>query len=216
MFVDNSVAQARARRMTAAERAKAHGHLYVEEDALYLTTDTAVAALDIELQGAAATQVRLMLAAADWQMASRATDEGVRLVIFSPTGKSIAKGTTRLLTLRAEKARPIAADAADAQARSLTIAVEGGNATGLDAMELTEALTARMEDGTLYVESNVECENVALALYDPAGRKLMQIADVALHTGVNAWEISTAQQGVYLLQIRMANGTTDVIRIAAK
>lgn len=212
----NSVAQARARRMTAAERAKAHGHLYVEEDALYLTTDTAVAALDIELQGAAATQVRLMLAAADWQMASRATDEGVRLVIFSPTGKSIAKGTTRLLTLRAEKARPIAADAADAQARSLTIAVEGGNATGLDAMELTEALTARMEDGTLYVESNVECENVALALYDPAGRKLMQIADVALHTGVNAWEISTAQQGVYLLQIRMANGTTDVIRIAAK
>lgn len=212
----NTVAQARARRMTAVERAHAHGRLYVEDGYLCLTADTAVAALDIELQGASATQVRLLLPAADWQMASRATDEGVRLVVFSPSGKTLPVGTTKLLALRAEKVSPIAADAADAHARSLTIGVEGGNATGLDAAQLTEALTARMEDGTLYVESNVECEAVTLSLYDPAGRLIVQYADATLHTGDNTWPVEQARQGVYLLQVRMANGTTDVIRIAAK
>lgn len=212
----NTVAQARARRMTAVERAHAHGRLYVEDGYLCLTADTAVAALDIELQGASATQVRLMLPAADWQMASRATDEGVRLVVFSPSGKTLPVGTTKLLALRAEKVSPIAADAADAHARSLTIGVEGGNATGLDAAQLTEALTAHMEDGTLYVESNVECEAVTLSLYDPAGRLIVQYADATLHTGDNTWPVEQARQGVYLLQVRMANGTTDVIRIAAK
>lgn len=212
----NTVAQARARRMTAVERAHAHGRLYVEDGYLCLTADTAVAALDIELQGASATQVRLLLPAADWQMASRATDEGVRLVVFSPSGKTLPVGTTKLLALRAEKVSPIAADAADAHARSLTIGVEGGNATGLDASQLTEALTARMEDGTLYVESNVECEAVTLSLYDPAGRLIVQYADATLHTGDNTWQVEQARQGVYLLQVRMANGTTDVIRIAAK
>lgn len=212
----NTVAQARARRMTAVERAHTHGRLYVEDGYLCLTADTAVAALDIELQGASATQVRLMLPAADWQMASRATDEGVRLVVFSPSGKTLPVGTTKLLALRAEKVSPIAADAADAHARSLTIGVEGGNATGLDAAQLTEALTAHLAGGVLHVLSNMECEGITLSLYDPAGRLIVQYADATLHTGDNTWPVEQARQGVYLLQVRMANGTTDVIRIAAK
>ena len=71
-------------------------------------------------------------------------------------------------------------------------------------------------DGTLYVESNVECEAVTLSLYDPAGRLIVQYADATLHTGDNTWPVEQARQGVYLLQVRMSNGTTDVIRIAAK
>lgn len=211
----NAAAQTRARRMTAAERAKAHGRLYVEDGYLCFTADTAVAALDVELQGASATQVRLMLAAANWQMVSRATDEGVRLVIFSPTGQTLPVGTTRLLALRAE-ANPIAADAADAKAQALTIAVEGGDATGLDAGELTEALTARIQDGVLHVESTMECEGVTLTLYDPAGRQLVQYAGESLQAGDNMWHIGSDAQGVYLLQVRMANGSTDVMRIAGK
>ena len=211
----NAAAQTRARRMTAAERAKAHGRLYVEDGYLCLTADTAVAALDVELQGASATQVRLMLAAANWQMVSRATDEGVRLVIFSPTGQTLPVSTTRLLALRAE-ANPIAADAADAKAQALTIAVEGGDATGLDAGELTEALTARIQDGVLHVESTMECEGVTLTLYDPAGRQLVQYAGESLQAGDNMWHIGSDAQGVYLLQVRMANGSTDVMRIAGK
>ena len=125
-------------------------------------------------------------------------------------------GTTKLLALRAEKVSPIAADAADAHARSLTIGVEGGNATGLDAAQLTEALTAHLAGGVLHVQSNMECEGITLSLYDPAGRLIVQYADATLHTGDNTWLVEQAGQGVYLLQVRMANGTTDVIRIAAK
>ena len=212
----NATAQARARRMSAAARAKAHGHLYVEDGFLCLAADTAVAALDIELQGAAASQVRLMLLGSDWQMISRATDEGVRLVIFSPTGKTLPVGITKLLALRADKANPIAVEAADAKARALTIAVEGGDATGLDAAELTEALTARIQDGVLYVESTMECEGVTLTLYAPAGRQLIQYADESLQAGENMWHIGSDAQGVYLLQVRMANGSTYVMRIAGK
>lgn len=211
----NVVAQARARRMTAAMRTQAHGHLYVEDGYLMLSTDTAVAALDIELQGASTTQVRLMLAAANWQMTTRATDEGVRLVIFSPTGQTLPIGVTKLLALRAE-AYPIAADAADAAARSLTIGVEGGNATGLDATELTEALTAHLEDAILHVESTMECEGVTLTLYDPVGRLIVQYTDETLQAGSNSWQVGCDAQGIYLMQVRMANGTTDVIRIAGK
>lgn len=211
----NEVALARARRMNALARTKAHGRLYVEDGYLMLEADTAVAALDVELQGASNAQLKLMLHANNWQLMTRATDEGVRLMIFSPTGETLGKGVTRLLALRAE-AYPIAADAADSKARALTIAVEGGNATGLDATELTEALTAQLKDATLTVESTMECEGVTLTLYYPAGRQLVQYANVTLQAGSNVWPAGAVQQGIYLLQVRMANGTTDVIRIAAK
>ena len=211
----NEVALARARRMNALARTKAHGRLYVEDGYLMLEADTAVAALDVELQGASNAQLKLMLHANNWQLMTRATDEGVRLMIFSPTGETLGKGATRLLALRAE-AYPIAAEAADSKARALTIAVEGGNATGLDATELTEALTAQLNDATLTMESTMECDGVTLTLYDPAGRQLVQYADVTLQAGSNVWPAGAVQQGIYLLQVRMANGTTDVIRIAAK
>ena len=211
----NEVARAHARRMNAMERAKAHGRLYVENGYLMLEADTAVAALDMELQGVSNAQLRLMLHANNWQMMSRATDEGVRLMIFSPTGETLSKGVTKLLALRAE-AYPIAAEAADSKARALTIAVEGGNATGLDATELTEAISAHIWDGVLHVVSNMECEHVSLSLYDPAGRLLLQLADVTLHMGDNMWYIGVDIRGFYLLQVRTANGTTDVMRIAAK
>ena len=62
----------------------------------------------------------------------------------------------------------------------------------------------------------MECEGVTLTLYDPAGRQLVQYAGESLQAGDNMWHIGSDAQGVYLLQVRMANGSTDVMRIAGK
>jgi len=117
---------------------------YTDGRKLLLQADDEVAAFCLELGGASASQVKLLLPARDWQMQTRNTDGGVRLVVFSPTGQTLPTGTTQLLRLGADGAWPVGATASSAEAEPLIVAVGADASMGIGDRERT------MEDGAVY------------------------------------------------------------------
>lgn len=113
------------------EEASAHNVLSVEDGALWLNASDQVAALDITLAGVKANDVKLALSKQRYQLVTRNTANGVRVVIISTTG-DIMSGRTKLLQL-AKPARVDQTMAADIDAQPVGIAFEG-QATDIDAV----------------------------------------------------------------------------------
>lgn len=113
------------------EDASAHNVLSVEDGALWLNASDQVAALDITLAGVKANDVKLALSKQRYQLVTRNTANGVRVVIISTTG-DIISGRTKLLQL-AKPARVDQTMAADINAQPVGIAFEG-QATDIDAV----------------------------------------------------------------------------------
>lgn len=113
------------------EDASAHNLLSVEDGALWLNASDQVAALDITLAGVKANDVKLALSKQRYQLVTRNTANGVRVVIISTTG-DIISGRTKLLQL-AKPARVDQTMAADINAQPVGIAFEG-QATDIDAV----------------------------------------------------------------------------------
>lgn len=113
------------------EEASAANVLSVEDGALWLNASDQVAALDITLAGVKANDVKLALSKQRYQLVTRNTANGVRVVIISTTG-DIISGRTKLLQL-AKPARVDQTMAADIDAQPVGIAFEG-QATGIDAV----------------------------------------------------------------------------------
>lgn len=113
------------------EEASAHNVLSVEDGALWLNASDQVAALDITLAGVKANDVKLALSKQRYQLVTRNTANGVRVVIISTTG-DIISGRTKLLQL-AMPARVDQTMAADIDAQPVGIAFEG-QATDIDAV----------------------------------------------------------------------------------
>lgn len=113
------------------EEASAANVLSVEDGALWLNASDQVAALDITLAGLKANDVKLALSKQRYQLVTRNTANGVRVVIISTTG-DIISGRTKLLQL-AKPARVDQTMAADINAQPVGIAFEG-QATDIDAV----------------------------------------------------------------------------------
>ena len=113
------------------EDASAANVLSVEDGALWLNASDQVAALDITLAGVKANDVKLALSKQRYQLVTRNTANGVRVVIISTTG-DIMSGRTKLLQL-AKPARVDQTMAADIDAQPVGIAFEG-QATDIDAV----------------------------------------------------------------------------------
>lgn len=113
------------------EDASAANVLSMEDGALWLNASDQVAALDITLAGVKANDVKLALSKQRYQLVTRNTANGVRVVIISTTG-DIISGRTKLLQL-AKPARVDQTMAADIDAQPVGIAFEG-QATDIDAV----------------------------------------------------------------------------------
>lgn len=113
------------------EDASAANVLSVEDGALWLNASDQVAALDITLAGVKANDVKLALSKQRYQLVTRNTANGVRVVIISTTG-DIISGRTKLLQL-AKPARVDQTMAADIDAQPVGIAFDG-QATDIDAV----------------------------------------------------------------------------------
>ena len=113
----------------------ANNTLHVDGRVLTLTATQEIAALDVELAGVKASQLRLLLSSRQWQMQTRDTQRGVRLMLFSPTGQSLTEGDTQLLRLSADGVWPVAADASDPEALHVAVGVSEGTTTGIDLLQ---------------------------------------------------------------------------------
>lgn len=150
-------------RMEAEKQVTTAGSLRIQDDALWLTSSDEVAALDIELSGVHADQVSLALSQKRYQMIARNTQDGVRLVIVSPVGQTIAAGDTRLLRISGQ-ATITSVQAADAQARRCMIDNED-NPTAIDGIQSQATATGQE------------------TLYDLAGRRISE-RQAMQHRGV--------------------------------
>ena len=115
---------------------------YADGRYIVLDANEELAAFSIELQGVTSAQVRLLLNRNDWQMQTLDTAEGVRLLVFSPTGQTLPAGTTQLLRLSGD-GQPISATATSAAAEPLSAAI-AGTTTGIATVHGASA------DGAIY------------------------------------------------------------------
>ena len=106
------------------------GLFYTSGRYLMLDATEPIAAFDVELSGIHADQVRLLLPQSDWQMQTRNTADGVRLVVFSPTGASLPVVSARQLLKLSAAAQPLRAQASSPDALPVSVAVAGA-ATGI-------------------------------------------------------------------------------------
>ena len=106
----------------AAANNGAPNRFYVDGRYIMLEAEDEIAAFDLEIEGVKATQVRLLLNRNDWQMQTRETENGVRLVVFSPTCQVLPEGTTQLLRLSGD-GEPVAAQATSIDATEVEVGV---------------------------------------------------------------------------------------------
>lgn len=134
IVLDNeSVASSRRRamnRVDAAQEEPAVATFYTDSRKLMVETTEEIGAFDLELAGVDASQVKLMLNSRQWQMQTRNTQNGVRMVVFSPMGETLPAGTTQLLRL-GSNAVPVAVQATSPDAEELSATVGEGMATGV-------------------------------------------------------------------------------------
>lgn len=139
---------AAARRL--APMAAAPNRFYASGRSICLEAQDEIAAFDLTLEGVSSSQVRLMLNGADWQMLTRETADGLRLVVFSPTGQTLPTGRTQLLRLAAD-GWPV-----DVQATSIN----------------AEELPAAASSETTRLDGPMQDENADNRIWDLQGRRV--------------------------------------------
>lgn len=118
-------------------RAEAANQLYTSGRYLMLDATEPIAAFDVELGGVRADQIRLLLNQHDWQMQTRNTADGVRLVVFSPTGASLPVVSGQSLLKLSAAAELLRAQATSPDAENVSIAI-GGSANGIVEIDIDE------------------------------------------------------------------------------
>ena len=132
IVLDNQGGASMAAPRRRAGEAGAANRFYTSGRYVLLTSTDEIAAFDLELEGVNPTQVKLLLNRNDWQMQTRETDNGVRLIVFSPIGQTLTAGDTQLLRISGN-AEITAAQATSPAAEH--VAVNMGNATGISGVQ---------------------------------------------------------------------------------
>ena len=152
-------ARQRTRQADAANRFYASGR------SICLDAQDEIAAFDLTLEGVNSSQVRLMLNSTDWQMQTRETDSGLRLVVFSPTGQTLPTGTTQVLRMSANgspvdvQATSACAEELSAYARSEATRIEGTLLEDADDSPVYDLLGRRVDMNTRAKSGKVYIKN---------------------------------------------------------
>ena len=120
------------RRAPALDQAPAN-LFYASGRYVELKAQDEIAAFCLELQGVKSDQIRLLLNLNDWQMQTRDTDDGVRLLVFSPTGKTLPAGQSRLLRM-SSSGEPVGVQASNVAAHAVDASVLNDGATDIEAL----------------------------------------------------------------------------------
>lgn len=177
MVLDNQQSDARALSRIEREPAQSVG---IEERAtnlfytagryVCLASRDEIAAFDLELEGVAPSQVRLLLDENDWQMATRKSSRGTRLMVFSPSGAILTAGTTSLLQIDAT-AVPVSVQATSPLAMPVDAAVLATHTTGISETALPTLQISGARNG-LQLTASAPCGPLSVGVYDTQGRLL--------------------------------------------
>ena len=130
IVLDNEgIYESLSRRMRT--QAHAANLFYIDGRQLLIEAADEVAAFTVELVGVKASQLKLQLNRTQWQMLTRDTEQGVRLVVFSPTGQTLPAGITSLIKISTEGSWLVGTDATNAEAEPLVTGIGSGTPTGI-------------------------------------------------------------------------------------
>ncbi len=173
---------------------------------LVLETEQPVAAMDVVLKGISGKQLRLLLDDSSFQMLARDTEDGVRFILFSPTGDIIPAGYNEILELNDAHVTIVEAELSDREARRLPINIYG---TPTDTYNiLPDRIKIQLSsDAIIYtLPSHVEAVNASL--YTPQG--ILVAYKEYINAGAGKYRLEypfVDRQGAYILQLTiLSNG----------
>ena len=111
-----------------------------------------VAALDLMLSGCNADDVALALPSSDWMMMKKQTENGVRVIVFSPTGASLAEGISEVLKVEGGLGHAAVVKATSPSATTVSLATR--SATGISATDAEAGLMDIYDYSGRLVKSN--------------------------------------------------------------
>ena len=204
-------AQQAPRRVNAdgesAAVADADALFFAEGRKVMLEATEEVAAFSMELSGVGASQVRLLLNARDWQMQTRNTEGGVRLVVFSPTGSTLPTGTTTLLRLSAD-GQPVSVQATDVTAAALHAAI-GSSPTHIAGIDTDSGIRVTSDgESHIVVHAAFECGPTDISVYSPSGMLLARQHFDMLPAGATTLRPTAAADVVIVTVSNKETGTT--------
>ena len=160
-----------ARRAFEPVEADAVNLFYAEGAYICLESLDEIAAFDLDLEGVAPSQVHLLLDENDWQMATRETATGTRLIVFSLNGATLPVGAaTRLLQIDGT-AVPVSVQASSPLATTIDVVISATATTGIHEMARSELRVSASRDALL-LTSGIVCGPTTVSVHDAQGRLL--------------------------------------------
>lgn len=193
----SSVQQIKARNK---EMLPATNTMNVENGYLVLNTEQPVAAMDVVLKGISGKQLRLLLNNSSFQMLTHDTENGVRFILFSPTGDIIPQGSSRIVELNSTQVSLLEAELSDREAKRVPVMIDGAP-TDIENVFLDE-ITVRLSSDAVIYTLPTGINALKIALYTPQGMMITQ--DERLNVDGGSYRLpwpSMGIQGVYILRL---------------
>ena len=163
--------RALARRAFKSEEADVTNLFYAEGRYICLESLDEIAAFDLELEGVAPSQVHLLLDENDWQMATRQTAVGTRLIVYSLNDATLPVGMVTHLLQVDGTAVPVSVQASSPLATTVNVALSSTETTGIREMAQSELRVTATRD-VLKLTSNTLYGPTTVSIRDVQGRLL--------------------------------------------
>lgn len=173
--------------------------LFVEGERLWLTNETEVGAIEVELRGLQADEVSLALNRKDFQMASLDIEGGSRHIIYSLSGKSVPVGTAAILRLSSDYTEVADAALSSVDAKSLSFTI-GVTPTAINTVDSGDMLKARFEGNNIVISSSREICNAEVIVTSASGVNALTWQGKYVNAGETMIEADLAS-GIYIIGI---------------
>ena len=193
-----------ARKVMASQQVEHHHWLTMNGRTLSLDAQEEVGALDIQLSGVNSKQIRLLLDATNFSMATRDTGDGVRIIIFSPTGMTLPVGTTELVKC---SRNATVEGAAGSNAKAEAIILGYGETTGMSSMTADDDIRIVADGHDIVVTAANNHGEATLIIYSETGAIIDHIYMGCIESGTTRRHANIAGSQVYIVKLECQDGT---------
>ena len=173
--------------------------LFVEGERLWMTNETEVGAIEVEIRGLSADEVSLALNRKDFQMASLDIEGGSRHIIYSLSGKSVPVGTAAILRLSNDYAEVADAALSTVDAKSLSFTIRA-TPTGINTVDSSDMLNAMFEGNGIVISSSREISNAEVVVTSASGINTLTWKGECIKAGETIIEANLSR-GIYIIGI---------------
>ena len=175
--------------------------LYVQDRKLILYTEEPVAAMDITLKHDQTKTIHSCLNSSNFQVVSRASTGGTRIIAFSPEGKYITPGTTVLAEWDSDVVDISNATLSSPGAVQVPVNILTASSDNFIPQISSEEIRIEIENGQVYYFIPQGYEKATILLYDTKGILLHrnELTDTTQDKYLMEW--NNVMPGIYILRV---------------